>query len=212
MDYQYMNTIQISNLDYWTLVNMLMNQITPETRKKILERLTEMNNQLMIGSCDAETRPIAMQQSTASTAQLLGSSWQASSQIQPDLARSSMLNPRKIDATEIQHPSIDHLNYKGANPLPLNIPINNNQFNVSNPYHAMTPNIAMGQIPQMVMPINCNVGQQRNNITHEIDLDDIIDELHGVPDELDEKLAKIKKLHTKIITEKRRRRKERDNK
>ena len=173
MDYQYMNTNQISNLDYWSLVNMLMIQITADTRKQILDRLTEMNNQLLIGM-----KP----------------------QIQPDLARSSMLNSRKKDVSEIQHPSLDRIN-----PLPLNgIPMNNNnQFSMNNSY----------QIPQMMMPINNYsntnkyITQQKNDSECEIDIDDIINEIHNTPDELDEKLARIKNLHTKIIADKRRRRK-----
>jgi len=34
-------------MDYWSLVNMLMTQITPITRKYILDRLCEMNKQLL---------------------------------------------------------------------------------------------------------------------------------------------------------------------
>ena len=178
MDYQYMNTNQISNLDYWSLVNMLMIQITPDVRKQILDQLTEMNNQLLIGM-----KP----------------------QIQSDLARSSIHSSRKKDVSEIQHPSLDRIN-----PLPLNnIPISsNNQFAMNNSY----------QMPQMIMPINNYSNsnqyntQQQNDSECEIDIDDIIDEIHNTPDELDEKLARIKNLHAKIISDKRRRRKERDNK
>ena len=47
MDYQYIYESQIKNLDYWSLVNMLLTQITPQMRKCILDKLTEMNNQLM---------------------------------------------------------------------------------------------------------------------------------------------------------------------
>lgn len=45
MNFQIMN--QINNMDYWSLVSMLMNQITPDIRKLILDRLTKMNDQLM---------------------------------------------------------------------------------------------------------------------------------------------------------------------
>ncbi|XWV26579.1 hypothetical protein QJ857_gp0488 [Tupanvirus soda lake] len=190
MDFQYMNNNQISSLDYFSLVNMLMNQISPETRKQILERLTDMNNQLMMGM---------------------------NSQIQTDLPRSSMLNSRKKDATEIQHPSFDRLNYKGPNPLPLNIPINgNNQFAMNNSYQMASMMPALAQMPSMMMPVNnyANIGQYNRQAIKddktEIDLDDIIDEIQDEPDSLDKELARIKKLHTKIVADKRRRRKERE--
>lgn len=38
---------QVNNMDYWSLVKLLMNQITPEYRKQILIRLTDMNDQLL---------------------------------------------------------------------------------------------------------------------------------------------------------------------
>ena len=188
MDYQYINTNQISNMDYWSLANMLLTQINVETRKQILERLTEMNNQLIMGM---------------------------GVQIQPDLARPSMLNSRKKDVSEVQHPAMDRLNYKlpvqesqhsmqrSSNPVPINIPINStsSQFNMNNSYQ---------------MPLNnynqYSTSSQNKELQPEIDLDDIIDEITNESDELDNKLAKIKQLHTKIIADKRRRRRERENK
>lgn len=91
MDFQYIN-----NLDYWSLVNMLMNQITPEIRKQILNRLIKMNDQLLI---DINT--------------------------QTDLSNSSVSTSRK-DSLEFQYPSIDNLDYKNQNTLHLTIPTNNN--------------------------------------------------------------------------------------
>lgn len=52
-----MNINQIRSMDYWTLVNMLMGQITPDTRKYILARLTEMNDKLIR---DLETDKMAI--------------------------------------------------------------------------------------------------------------------------------------------------------
>lgn len=163
MEYQYSNSLQINNMDYWSLVHMLMNQITPENRKLVLERLMEMNNQLMVS----------------------------------DLTRSSILNSRKKDVSEVKHPSLDFLNDQGKNPLPMNIP-----FNANNQY---TPN----SYQTNSVPNNYNKHQYK--IDNEIDLDDIIEEIQSV-DPLDEKLHYIKKLYTKIITEKRKRRKEREKK
>lgn len=38
---------KINNMDYRTLVNMLSNRISPDTRRQILIRLTDMNDQLL---------------------------------------------------------------------------------------------------------------------------------------------------------------------
>ncbi|MEM0354214.1 MAG: hypothetical protein QXW79_01395 [Thermoplasmata archaeon] len=45
MEDQYVH--QIKKMDYWTLVNLLMCHISPTVRKYILERLTELNNELL---------------------------------------------------------------------------------------------------------------------------------------------------------------------
>ena len=56
MDFRYNNSMnqlgmnqiaQISTMDYWSLVNLLMNNITAETRAIVLNRLVEMNNSLL---------------------------------------------------------------------------------------------------------------------------------------------------------------------
>jgi hypothetical protein len=183
MDYQYANGYQINNLDYWSLVNMLMVQITPETRKQILDRLTEMNNLLLIG---------------------MGAQIQSPPSI-PSIA-SIPSNSRKKDISELPHPSMNHVDYKGPNPLPLNMPTNNNNQSIMNNSYQM--------IPSLTIPMNNykNMGQYNtqptNEVQEEIDLDDLMCELHNKPDELDEKLFKIKKLHEKIITERRKRKKE----
>lgn len=188
MEYQYMNINQINNMDYWSLVGMLMNQISPETRKLILEKLTEMNNQLLIGN---------------------------HSKIQQDLARMGILNSRKKDVSENKHPSMDILN-KGKSPIPLVMPTNyNNQFAL-NPYQ-MSGITNMTQLnPMTPMPLNNfsfpKHNSKKNKHITEIDLDDIINDIHEESDDLDEKLARIKALHTKIIADKKRRRKEREKK
>ncbi len=179
MDYQYMNTFQINTMDYWSLVYMLMNQSTPEIRKLVLERLTEMNNQL------------------------LGS----------DLSRLSTLNSRKKDTSEIPHPSLDFANSQGKNPLPIHIPINstnpNTNFIPDRPNQYST-NSYQNKIPTTRPEANI-YDKHQYDVCSEIDLDDIIEEIRG-SDPLDDKLAHIKKLYGKILTDKRRRRKERENK
>lgn len=47
MNCQFINLNQINNSDYLTLVHMLGNPITPDVRKQILQKLTEMNDQLI---------------------------------------------------------------------------------------------------------------------------------------------------------------------
>jgi hypothetical protein len=171
-------------MDYWTLVQMLMNQITPEIRKLVLEKLTEMNNHLII-------KPSVHSQS--------------------DLSRSSVLNSRKKDVLEIQHPSLDFLNTTASIPIPLNMPINaNNQFTM-NSYPNQMASINMYSLNQ-TNEIAPSANNYKNNydIDSQIDLDDIVNEDHEQSDSLDEKLARIKKLYTKIINDKRRRRRERE--
>lgn len=99
-------------MDYWSLVNMLMNQITPETRAIILEKLTEMNNSLLSKNKMMCERNLEM-----------------------DLSRTISMNSRKKDLDEQIHPSLDIYRNNSTqhnileNPIPLNIPINsNNQF------------------------------------------------------------------------------------
>lgn len=178
MDYQYLNNESqspIDNLDYWSLVKMLMTTITAETRKKILDKITEMNNQLLLSE----------------------------SLKQSDLARSAVLQSRKKTVTENQHPSFDCINYKGPNPLPLNTPTNANYQPI---FNQASPILSNNDIYK---------NTKDSGVTIDIDLDDIIDELdfgkkNKKPeyDGLDEKLANLGKLYNKIITDKRKRRKE----
>lgn len=226
MDYQYMNANQINTMDYWSLVNMLLTQITTDTRKEILERLIVMNEQLILSS-------------------------KTQQKIHVDPARNSFLSTRKKDTVEIPNPSLDRINYNGQNPLPLNVPTNanntnnlndmsgignsNNQYN-QNPYLPNNPTMPINNfLNNNNYPNNYSNNSNNNQYNHanlsnqsiqstqasqpprqnslsEIDLDDIINDIHNEPDVLDDKLAKIKMLHTKIISDKRRRRKERENK
>lgn len=89
-----MNNEKIKNLGYWSLVNLLTTSITPETRKSILDRLTEMNDRLLL-----ENSPL-------------------------DLTRGGYTNRKKKDIVENTHPSMDVFNYNGSNPLPLAMPVN----------------------------------------------------------------------------------------
>ena len=108
-------------MDYWSLVNMLMNQITPETRAIILEKLTEMNNSLLsknnISGKTIYERNLEM-----------------------DLSRTSSMNARKKDLDEQIHPSLDIYRNNSVqhkileNPIPLNIPINSNNQYVNDHY------------------------------------------------------------------------------
>ena len=122
MECQY--TTQISKMDYWTLVNMLMNNITPDIRKQILIRLTEMNDQLIAS-----------------------------------MAMQNLVQRSRIESDRTQQ-----------------------------------------------MPRNYNPSNQPEQ--PEVDLDDISDDIEE-PDELDLELTRIKKLYTKIIADKKKRRKDR---
>ena len=58
--------------------------------------------------------------------------------------------------------------------------------------------------------IKNEIQQNKYSGNYEIDIDDIIDDIQKEPDELDLKLARIKKLRDKIIYEKRQRRRQRN--
>lgn len=125
---------QIYSMNYWELVQMLMKQITPEIRKCILDRLTEMNNELI----------------AANKAALL-----------------------KAMTPPIQNA------YKNQNPI----------------------SEKLGATSRFSESINSD-----KNSDSEIDIDDIIDDVQKKPDELDNKLNRIKYLYDKVVTEKRKRR------
>lgn len=158
MEYNYMSPAQINSLDYWSLVNMLVCQITPEIRRQILKRLMEINDRLL-----------GTGNSTLSGNQSILN--------HPDPSRMATYTTKKKDFIETQHPNIN-VGFNNS----LSLPFPNNHY----------PNL-------MVEP-----GKK------ELTIDDVIDGMVGdspKPDELDMKLAKIKKLYDKIVADKRRRRK-----
>ena len=185
MDYQYANINQINSMDYWTLVNMLMNQITPDIRRQILKRLTEMNDQLSgIG-----IKP----------------------QSQSDIVRNTIITTPQKNLNEHIHNSTTELfNYN--NFLPPNMSMNPNNLYGVNSYQVMQQPISLSQINSMVQPVcqhqKSTNPKSTNPKSNKINIADILDDIcTDEPDELDMKLAKIKKLHTKIIADKKRRKK-----
>lgn len=221
MDCQYITSNQINILDYWSLVNMLMNQISPSIRKQILERLMYMNDQLINNQL--------MNNQLMNNQLMNDMNLNLQTDMLSDLTRSTKMNSKKKDLSELQHPSLDSLNYKGQNPIPINIPINaNNQYGTrDDKLHPrfitlMHENIG-SSIPSDNISIPKKIVDEKvelyyNSTLHphrgeqgEIDLDDIIYDDHNDSNILDEKLERIKTLHTKIIADKRRRKKEREN-
>jgi len=195
MNYHFTHTQQnqINNMDYWSLVQTLSTQITPEYRSMILNRLVEMNNQLLSSTRNIPSDPIGLTQHRSDRTVLnnpieptpLRS---GKSVPQPDLSRSYTQNSRKKDISELQHPSMNLAQYRGTNPLPLDLSRN---FNTElEPKSSIEPKI---------------------DIDIDIDIDDIIDDLNDpLVDGLDQKLDRIKFLHTKILTDKRNKRMERE--
>lgn len=192
--FRYMD-YQIKNSDYWTLVNMLMTQITPDIRKLILDRLTEMNDQLMLPLINLN---------------YLGGQHQQLQNSQPDLSRINNNKSKKKDMIEIPHPSLSQLNYVGQNQFSdpfIKSPLSNqsNQSNKSNQSGLNQSNLNQSNLNQS--GLNPSNQFEKYNAIDEIDLDDIINDLHDEPDNLDEKLEIIKTLHNKILADKRNRRK-----
>ncbi|QGR53802.1 hypothetical protein [Moumouvirus maliensis] len=180
MNFQYINNNSINpgqlyNMDYLSLVNMLTLQLTPIDRKVILDRLVEMNDQLLYKK-----------------------------DMNIDLSRNSQLNSRKKDIKENLHPSMDFYNYSKKNPLPLNIPSSStSQSSIETRNVFYNPN-----------PYGDNYsGLHKKSYSDEIDLDSIINNISDFDDKennkesLDDKLKKIKKLHSKIIANNKQKRK-----
>uniref|UniRef100_A0A6G6AC22 Uncharacterized protein n=1 Tax=Borely moumouvirus TaxID=2712067 RepID=A0A6G6AC22_9VIRU len=197
MNFQYINNNSINpgqlyNMDYLSLVNMLTLQLTPIDRKVILDRLVEMNDQLLYKK--------DMNIDLSRNSQL----YSAKKDMNIDLSRNSQLNSRKKDIKENLHPSMDFYNHSKKNPLPLNIPSSStSQSSIETRNVFYNPN-----------PYGDNhSGLQKKSYSDEIDLDSIINNISDFDDEennkesLDDKLKKIKKLHSKIITNNKQKRK-----
>ena len=184
---QYNNVNQINNMDYWSLVQALSTQISPQYRAVVLSRLTEMNNQLLLGN---------------------------QSNIQMDLARAGSINSRKKDANELSHPSFDHTQYRSQQGEPRNSNFDSMRTSSSDIYKTA----GLINIPSTpaTHPTHSTYSTYPTHPTSsfepEINIDDIIDDLDNKPqiDNLDQKLYKIKNLHSKILTDKRNRRKEKN--
>ncbi|AGF85491.1 hypothetical protein QJ854_gp291 [Moumouvirus goulette] len=177
MNFQYinnntMNHGQLYNMDYLSLVNMLTSQLTPIDRKAVLERLIEMNDQLLYKN-----------------------------DINLDTSRNNQLSSRKKDIKENLHPSMDFYNHNKQNPIPLNIPSSStSQTSIESRNMFCNPNIYNNQ-------------RVHKKTYDEIDLDSIINNMSDFDDKeneeesLDNKLQKIKKLHSKIIANNKHKRK-----
>ncbi|AVL94657.1 hypothetical protein ma271 [Moumouvirus australiensis] len=154
---------------------MLTLQLTPIDRKVILDRLVEMNDQLLYKK-----------------------------DMNLDLSRNSQLNSRKKDIKENLHPSMDFYNHSKKNPVPLNIP------------SSSTTESSIESRNLFYNPTSYNhnhSGFQKKSYNDEIDLDSIINNISDFDDKennketLDDKLKKIKKLHSKIIANNKQKRK-----
>jgi len=139
---------------------MLSQNITPEYRAMVLNKLTIMNQNLM------KQTPI-------------------------DPARPGVLSSRKKDISELQHPSVYN---NGNNRLPTQLP--NFQLPLNNEKRNHNPPPEKKYSPY---PVGDN-----------FDIDDIIDDFSQEPkneESIDDKLKKLNMLHSKIIADKKQRRK-----
>jgi len=127
MEYQYFGP-NLANLDYNSLVNQLLNPITPNVRKLILDRLTIMNDQLI--SISIQNQPF---QPLNQQFQPLNQQFQMQNQPTMKLdipissississiSRVALPTPRKKDVTENVHPSLERA--KQYNSYKPNIP------------------------------------------------------------------------------------------
>ena len=221
-----------ANHSYHELVNMLLQNITPEYRSTVLNKLVSYNNQLMI------------------------------SQSQYDPVRLGLLNSRKKDVNELQHPSMYNNtphNNQNQMPIPLTLPVRasssfptqqnksnvrdpalnissqtNTSHNVRDPtlnissqtntsYNVRDPALNIGsrtkdKNTQYMNPILQTKTNNREYAQKEIDIDDIIDDFSRQErsdtlqeESLEAKLRKLDILHKKIITDKKQRRKNKNS-
>lgn len=165
MDYNYMSAAQINSLDYWSLANMLIYQITPEIRKQVLRRLTEMNDRLLMNG-NSLTNSLTNLPINIPESQIT----------HQDPSRMTNFSSKKKDLPENKYPYMD-TGYN--NPIPLSLP--------NNKYHNISQQMPMKK-------------------TLDISVDDIIDDIiedSPQSDDLDTKLAKIKRLYDKVKANKR---------
>jgi hypothetical protein len=226
MNYNHHIAETIISMDYSSLVHLLTTQITPELRKKILIRLMEINDSIILKNLPSSNIVNNM-----------------------DLSRNPIVNNRKKDLNMLPHPATDIFNNKGTNPIPINMPASsnypcnefNNLYNYSNNLCDDSINLyQMNHAPNLYHPSNNintipnnintipnnintipnnintipNIYQQTNNINNNIqcnncpELDDLINDLYSEPDDLDIELNKIKNLYDKIKISKRNKRRE----
>lgn len=143
----------------------------------ILQRLTDINNKLL-----AEQDRLAQMQFNAYSTKDKNSN----PNTYTDPSKNTIVNSKKKNIVECQNPS-SRMSYIAPNPIPLNMPANTN-----NP------------IPRVSQYVQNNSA----NDTYEINIDDILNNIYdNEPDDLDHKLNKIKNLQTKILADRRRRKK-----
>lgn len=93
MDYQNITPETVKYMDYLHLCKSLTGQLTPQQRAFVLAKLTEINNNILMGY---------------------------QSNISNDIGRLGNLNSRKADMSEIRHPAIVH---NVSNPLPVDFAV-----------------------------------------------------------------------------------------
>lgn len=171
---------QISQMDYNSLVTALTKQISPEVRSIILERLVQMNNQLL-----NRTQSI-----------------QAPKNIEPprNIERPVMQNYRKKDAVEAPHPSMDpYARHNNFNIQPTRNTSNTN----FNPQPKNNANPQRTRIEEFDID---DILGDINNSEDELDLKLkklAIQKQKTEEDDLDMKLKKLTNLKQKIIDDNR---------
>ena len=188
-----------TSTNYLSLVQMLMNQITPQTRKKILQKLTDMNNALL-----EEESKLHMDKNE--THKLIRKNTTPIYQDHPEIQHpSNLFNHYNIprSQTETFSPPVNtRISQKfDFNPESISPPVNtrnpqNNQF-TKLPMDEGGMNIFSDQFTRLKAPINAN------NILNDPRIRN--------PDSIDIKLEKIKRLHSKIITERKSRRRDKSS-
>lgn len=180
MDYQSIYANQIKNLDYWSLVQMLLTPITPEMRKCILDKLTEMNNQLLLNNS-------------------------IFSGMQLNLMNSENLNKTKDSLKPLRSGDFSRLNNGPSmnqyNPLRTEQNSHSNGMKLEHPQKMEQSDHSNGVVSDHDINLDDEFEDEKSNENRSSYIDNI---------SLDLKLAKIKTLYDKVIADKRKRRKEKE--
>jgi hypothetical protein len=171
------------NNSYSDLVNMLSQNITPEQRAVVLNKLTVINQNLL--NSTKVYAPVSKND---------GVEFKPTAPV-----RAGVPSHRKKDISELQHPSVYN---NGSSRMPTQFP----DFRLATDDHASSRTLTEKKHSQRSRRCEVPVIE---DIVNDFDIDEIIDDFSHVrkneESSIEDKLKKLSMLHTKIIADKKQR-------